>query len=153
MTCVSSDVILILSQNAYRAPAIKPVFCHKEWNDMKYCPYCGASLPGSAASFCPNCGKPLRKRKPAQPHPAKKQTKRAPSQKPPRPQSDPPAQRADTPRKSADAGYDGYYNDVLPIDSGEQPDHMDPELVKQIILLVAGAAAIIVLVIILMSLL
>ena len=120
---------------------------------MKYCPYCGASLPGSAASFCPSCGKPQRKRKPAQPRHTKKQTKHAPSQKPPRPKTEPPAQRADTPRRSTDDGYDGYYDDVLPIDSGEQPDQMDPELVKQIILLVAGAAAIIVLVIILMSLL
>ena len=36
MTCVSSDVILILSQNAYRAPAIKPVFfcLFNEVNDV-----------------------------------------------------------------------------------------------------------------------
>lgn len=26
---------------------------------MKYCPYCGASLPDSAVSFCPECGKSL----------------------------------------------------------------------------------------------
>ena len=24
---------------------------------MKYCPYCGASLVGGAASFCAECGK------------------------------------------------------------------------------------------------
>ena len=24
---------------------------------MKYCPYCGAALPDSAVSFCPECGK------------------------------------------------------------------------------------------------
>ena len=26
---------------------------------MKFCPYCGATLPAGAISFCPECGKPL----------------------------------------------------------------------------------------------
>ena len=26
---------------------------------MKYCPYCGASLVGGAASFCAECGKKI----------------------------------------------------------------------------------------------
>ena len=30
---------------------------------MKYCPYCGADLLGGTASFCSECGKPIRKRK------------------------------------------------------------------------------------------
>ena len=32
---------------------------------MKYCPYCGASLVGGAASFCAECGKkiPVRERR------------------------------------------------------------------------------------------
>jgi hypothetical protein len=42
---------------------------------------------------------------------------------------------------------------VLPIDSSELPEQMDPALMKQIIILLAGAAAIIVLAIILMTLL
>ena len=116
---------------------------------MKHCPYCGASLPGSAASFCPNCGKPQRKRKkPPQSQPKKKQAKR-----PPGPKQAPTAQQSVPASKAPDDGYDGYYNDVLPIDSSELPEQMDPALVKQIIILLAGAATIIVLAIILMTLL
>ena len=111
---------------------------------MKHCPYCGASLPGSAASFCPNCGKPQRK---------KKQAKRPPTKKPPGPKQVPTAQQSVPASKAPDDGYDGYYNDVLPIDSSELPEQMDPALMKQIIILLAGAAAIIALAIILMTLL
>ena len=121
---------------------------------MKYCPYCGASLPGSAASFCPNCGKPQRKRKkPPQSQPKKKQAKRPPSKKPLRPKQVLPTQQSVPVNRMPDDGYDGYYNDVLPIDSSELPEQMDPALVKQIIILLAGAASIIVLAIILMTLL
>ena len=121
---------------------------------MKYCPHCGASLPGSAASFCPNCGKPQRKRKkPSQSQPKKKQAKRPPMKKPPGSKQIPTIQQTAPVNKVLDDGYDGYYNDVLPIDSSEQPEQMDPALVKQIIILLAGAASIIVLAIILMTLL
>ena len=112
---------------------------------MKHCPYCGASLPRSAASFCPNCGKPQRKRK--------KPPQRPPTKKPPGPKQVPTAQQSVPASKAPDDGYDGYYNDVLPIDSSELPEQMDPALVKQIIILLAGAAAIIALAIILMTLL
>ena len=112
---------------------------------MKHCPYCGASLPGSAASFCPNCGKPQRKRK--------KPPQSQPTKKPPGPKQVPTAQQSVPASKAPDDGYDGYYNDVLPIDSSELPEQMDPALVKQIIILLAGAATIIVLAIILMTLL
>ena len=121
---------------------------------MKRCPYCGASLPGSAVSFCPNCGKPQRKRKkPPQSQPKKKQAKRPPTKKPPGPKQVPTTQQSVPVSKAPDDGYDGYYNDVLPIDSNELPEQMDPALMKQIIILLAGAAAIIVLAIILMTLL
>ena len=43
--------------------------------------------------------------------------------------------------KAPDDGYDGYYNDVQPIDSSELSEQMDPALMKQIIILLAGAAA------------
>lgn len=43
---------------------------------MKYCPYCGADLPGSAASFCPECGKSMN-------NPAVENGPPAPTQKPP----------------------------------------------------------------------
>ena len=121
---------------------------------MKCCPYCGASLPGGAVSFCPSCGKPQRKRKqPPQSQPKKKQAKRPPTKKPPGPKQVPTTQQSVPVSKAPDDGNDGYYNDVLPIDSSELPEQMDPALMKQIIILLAGAAAIIVLAIILMTLL
>ena len=121
---------------------------------MKRCPYCGASLPGGAVSFCPSCGKPQRKRKqPPQSQPKKKQAKRPPTKKPPGPKQVPTTQQSVPVSKAPDDGYDGYYNDVLPIDSSELPEQMDPTLMKQIIILLAGAAAIIALAIILMTLL
>lgn len=121
---------------------------------MMYCPYCGASLPGSAASFCPSCGKPQRKSgKPAQSQPKKKKAKRPPTKKAPGSKRVPTAQQSVPTSKVPDDGYDGYYNDVLPIDSSEQPEQTDPALVKQILMLLAGAAAIIVLAIFLMTLL
>ena len=72
---------------------------------------------------------------------------------PPGPKQVPTAQQSVPASKAPDDGYDGYYNDVLPIDSSELPEQMDPALMKQIIILLAGAAAIIALAIILMTLL
>ena len=54
---------------------------------------------------------------------------------------------------TSEQGAGRWYNDVLPIDSSELPEQMDPALMKQIIILLAGAAAIIALAIILMTLL
>lgn len=62
---------------------------------MKYCPYCGASLVGGAASFCAECGKkiptqteaPQSKPKPkgktsVRERPAPKQKRRSPPNRP-----------------------------------------------------------------------
>ena len=35
------------------------LFSGKEFNTMKYCPYCGGELANPAASFCTECGKSL----------------------------------------------------------------------------------------------
>ena len=48
---------------------------------MKFCPYCGASLPGSAASFCPECGKSLPAGRPVG---VRRQKKRPPQEKSPK---------------------------------------------------------------------
>lgn len=52
-----------------------------------------------------------------------------------------------------DINYDGYYNDVKPIDAGQQRDRLDPELIKKVILLVAGSLGVILLAIAFMALL
>ena len=105
---------------------------------MKYCPYCGASLAGSAASFCAECGE----RMPAPaahqdespqteelfPAPAAVRREEAPP---------PPEEPVDT--------YDGYYDDVLPSDSGHTREGLQPELIKRIALLGGGVLVVIVL--------
>lgn len=112
---------------------------------MKFCPYCGVSLPGSAASFCPECGKALPIKKPD----ITRQQKRRPSR--PKPSQAPqPRTRAVNPM---DINYDGYYDDIQPIDAGARGEGMDPELVKRIILIILGAGGAIILAIILMLLL
>mgnify|MGYP003196172656 CR=1 FL=1 len=106
---------------------------------MKFCPYCGASLVGGAASFCAECGKQI-------PVHGAKST------------SMPPLRKhrsigAEKRQGSMDINYDGYYNDVKPIDAGQQRDRLDPELIKKVILLVAGALGVILLAIAFMALL
>ena len=63
--------------------------------------------------------------------------------------SHPPKQK----KNPMDINYDGYYNDVKPIDAGQQRDRLDPELIKKVILLVAGALGVILLAIAFMALL
>lgn len=52
-----------------------------------------------------------------------------------------------------DINYDGYYDDIQPIDAGARGEGMDPELVKRIVLIILGAVGTIILAIILMLLL
>ena len=112
---------------------------------MKFCPYCGVSLPGSAASFCPECGKALPIKKTS----VTRQQKRRPSR--PRPSQTP--QPRTRPVNPMDINYDGYYDDIQPIDAGVRGEGMDPELVKRIVLIILGAGGTIILAITLMLLL
>ena len=114
---------------------------------MKFCPYCGAPLPGGAASFCPECGKRLPQRGPAAPKKPGKHTSK-PARKAPLHQ---PSRRP--PQNPMNENYDGYYNDVRPIDAGMRGEGMDPELVKRIVFVILGAVGIIALATILMMLL
>jgi len=144
---------------------------------MKYCPYCGATLIGGAASFCAECGKTLPSpQKPPEPvreplpdqSPRQKQSpvrrpstsgsrnpkKPFPGQKGRRLPSHQPSKRPDPSRKPLpdlrDEGYDGYYNDVEPIDNGHTRERMDPELMKRIVIVAAGAFVIVIFAVILM---
>ena len=149
---------------------------------MKYCPYCGAALVDSAAIFCAECGRslpaagpqspsrspPARSRPPVlnkpappgRPHPARwrKPAKPAPRsirhfipQKKPAPRQPEPVSRPKPDPR--DDGYDGYYNDVKPIDNGHTRDRMDPELVKRIAIIAASAFILVIFSVILMYLL
>lgn len=104
---------------------------------MKYCPYCGVSLPGDAASFCPECGKALRQRKHSIPDARRRRSHAGRRLQPP-------------PQMPKDEHYDGYYNDVRPIDADRAERQHDPKLVQQIACVVAGAIGVIILAVILM---
>lgn len=107
---------------------------------MKYCPYCGVSINGDAAFFCPECGKALRQKK----HSALEGRHRRPSGR----------RRPQQPlRPPVDDHYDGYYDDVKPIDADQTAPKHDPQMVKQIIGVMVGAMAVIALAAVLMFLL
>ena len=44
-----------------------------------------------------------------------------------------------------DIGYDGYYDDVQPIDDGHVLERVDPHLIRRVVLITAGAFVIVVL--------
>ena len=52
-----------------------------------------------------------------------------------------------------DVNYDGYYDDVKPVDAGEQEERLAPELVKRIAILLAGVLVVILASVVLMTLL
>lgn len=114
---------------------------------MKFCPYCGASLAGGAVSFCTECGKPLpgKDRKPTAARiPRSPERKMRPPVKAP---VEPPAP------KPPDRNYDGYYDDIPPLDADRVGERTDPELVKRIALVIAAATGMIALSTVLLMLL
>lgn len=104
---------------------------------MKYCPYCGADIPDGAVSFCAECGKalPVKKEKPENSTPmvtssAGKKHKSS------------TVTDAEL-RKAYNDGYDGYYEDLLPVDHGRERFETDSAPVKKIIILAAGVLVVI----------
>lgn len=150
---------------------------------MKFCPNCGASLAGGAASFCPECGFALKQAgagqavqaeearttppdaadapkvvhkapghtTPAEPvppaavsdKPKKKHKPRrqaAPEQAPPDTAQPEPAEVEDPSPSPPEDGYDGYYEDTLPIDDGQRKtEKLDPDMLKKVALIAGGA--------------
>lgn len=116
---------------------------------MKYCPYCGADLPDGAVSFCVECGNALpdkkkkeepttEKKKPAKKRFGTKKCSRRPS-KPPRHMEKVTAEK----NFAKEDDYDGYYDDVLPVDEGRQREGIDRSMVKKIAILIGGLAVVI----------
>ena len=172
---------------------------------MKFCPYCGVSLPGGAAFYCSECGAALRQGAKRDPVPDTDSNRPMQEAIPANPthettmaqadkekESNPSSMRTDYtsssgyrklakavmrpdmdkksrnkrarrkknrpesstgPKPDIDEGYDGYYNDVTPLDDGHIHDRMDPELIKRAVYIAAVAIAIIILSFILMYLL
>lgn len=98
---------------------------------MKYCPYCGADLIEDAVSFCAECGKQLpvgktQKEKPKEKPEIKKASKKKKKK---------PIKKAESSTEDetvVDDGYDGYYDDIRPIDEGHEREGVDKELIKKI---------------------
>ena len=120
---------------------------------MKYCPYCGAGFSDGTVSFCSECGKKLPEEKTVPPESKEQSKKVAKKQK--RKKEKKEKHKKDAKKKkpekeipevmgeAVDAGYDGYYNDVLPPDTDRVKDGLDKELVKKIVALCIGVTVII----------
>lgn len=119
---------------------------------MKYCPYCGAPLQDSAASFCSECGQKLvpvqeegcseQKKKRFPPFLRAKEQKQQASDPVVSEQEPAPPDEALLDAE-ADRNYDGYYDDILPTDLGKKREPVDRSLVIKILLLCAGVFLII----------
>ena len=99
---------------------------------MKYCPFCGAEVLPGALSFCPECGEAL-------PAPqASVQGSAAPTQEKRRKRS-----QKSPAVPEVDPNYDGYYDDVEPIDADREREGMDTRLMGKVALVCLGVALVI----------
>lgn len=77
---------------------------------MKYCPYCGAELIKKDAVFCTECGRHLSET----------------------------AANSEPETEDIPDNYDGYYDDIVPADSGSVKQGVDTGMIKKIALLMAA---------------
>ena len=106
---------------------------------MKYCPYCGAELLGGTASFCCECGKSIKGRKTKA-----KSEKKPPAEK--RKKSNiietedvtPKSENNEEITTEENDGYDGYYDDILPVDESIERQGIDKTVVKNLIIIIVG---------------
>lgn len=115
---------------------------------MKYCPYCGAEIQSGAFSFCPECGKSLsgseEKQTPVETKLEQKQKKHPRSRRPKREKSaDRNQSKENFVPSTGVSDYDGYYDDVTPIDADRQREGVDTRLILRMALLVAGVILVI----------
>lgn len=102
---------------------------------MKYCPYCGADLIEDAVSFCAECGKQLPAGKPQKEKSKEKpEIKKTAKKKKKKPVKKP--ESSNEVETVVDDGYDGYYDDVRPVDEGHERDGVDKELIKKIAIII-----------------
>ena len=99
---------------------------------MNYCPYCGAELLNKELPFCCECGKGLRvdtqvKEPTGQEHNRLKTGSMSSDSSCRQPilfrnkkRSKASTTRTEDTVKKTDEGYDGYYDDILPVDLGAQ---------------------------------
>lgn len=114
---------------------------------VKYCPYCGAEILSGAFSFCPSCGEslpvlaqPAAEKAPGKPSPQREKAKKERPRKKERP---PRKAKQPVPPEVENLDYDGYYEDVQPIDADRQREGVGTRLILRVALLVAGVALVI----------
>ncbi len=106
---------------------------------MKYCPYCGANLIDGTVSFCSECGKSIKGRKTKA-----KSEKKPPAERRKKSKTKVPKEvvkETEVPEETTevvDDGYDGYYDDVLPVDESVERQGLDKEMIKNLIIIIAG---------------
>lgn len=114
---------------------------------MKYCPYCGEDLPDGAVSFCMECGNalPNEKKNDVQPEKEKHRSvkKKTLPKKRKRKTSKPILEVSAEKEPAAKEDYDGYYDDVLPMDTERQREGIDRSIVKKIAILISGLVVVI----------
>jgi len=109
---------------------------------MKYCPYCGASLPEDTVSFCPECGKTLPETAPA-PNEEKVPKKEKNPQESKKPKKSKPQRQKKESEPPPLDDYDGYYDDRVPIDEGRRREGVDKNIIKKVIALTVGLLVVI----------
>lgn len=102
---------------------------------MKFCPYCGADLIEDGVSFCVECGKQLpagktQEEKAKNKSEIKKIAKKTKKESAKKPESSVEVETV------VDDGYDGYYDDIRPIDEGHEREGVDKELIKKIAIII-----------------
>ena len=109
---------------------------------MKFCPFCGASVLDDTVSFCSECGKSLSisAKQPEEKEPSKPAKKNLKKKKPKNSNLDPPKPSEE--EAKAEDGYDGYYDDIVPTDTGKPREGVDWVLMKKIGLI--GAAVVVI---------
>ena len=106
---------------------------------MKYCPYCGADLIDGTVSFCSECGKSIKGRKTKA-----KSEKKQPAERKKKSKTKVPkdvVKESEAPEETlevVDDGYDGYYDDVLPVDENVERQGLDKQTVKNLIIIIVG---------------
>lgn len=104
---------------------------------MKYCPYCGVGRITGAASYCAECGEklPVKQRKKRQAEILEKKEKGSVTK----------TVSDEASYIDYDEGYDGYYDDLLPVDNGNVPSGINRDLIKNILILVFAVLLVVIL--------
>ena len=104
---------------------------------MKFCPYCGADLIEDGVSFCVECGKQLPAGKTQKENAKDKPEIKKGSQKKKKKRAKKLESSIEV-ETVVDDGYDGYYDDIHPIDEGHEREGVDKALVKKIAIIIGA---------------